>query len=254
MSKKKIRNIFISQPEPPEPEKSPYFSLIKKHGVSIEYRKFIKIERLTAREFLDQKIYLKDYTSIIFTSKVAVDHFFSMSKDIRFNPPTTLKYFCMSESIALYLQKYIQYRKRKIFHCNNDYEELKEIMSKHEGERYVYPCSDESNDCLPNFLIENNFDVTKAIFFKSVNVNMKGMDIEKYDMIVIFSPGCVKSLKENFPNYKQGDNVFAGFGDTTAQAFIENGFRHDIVAPTEEFPSMLTAIDNYLEQLSKKKR
>jgi len=253
MGKKKIKQILISQPEPTEPEKSPYFQLIKKFGVQIDYRKFFKIERLKAREFREQKIYLEEYSAIIFTSKLAIDHFFSMCKDLRYSPPITLKYFCLTEAIALYLQKYIQFRKRKIFFCNNNFDELKDTMSKHEGEKYVYPCSDEHNDCLPNYLISNNFNVTKAVFFRPVKENLKDLDITKYDMIVLFSPAGVRSIKDNFPQFEQGETIFAGFGDSTAQALLEHGFKQDINAPTDEFPSMLMAIENFLVKLSKKK-
>jgi len=253
MSKTKIKTVLVSQPQPTEPEKSPFFEISKKFNLKIDYRKFFKIERLTSREFREQKVYLNDYSSIIFTSRQAVDHYFSMSKDLRYSPPDTMKYFCISETIALYLQKYIQFRKRKIFFCNNNQEELADQMKKHDKDTFLLPCSDENNDNLSRFLTEKNFKIRKSVFFRPVIDELKELDLSKYDMLVFFSPSGIKSLKENFPEYVQGDQVIAAFGESTSTAIAEAGLEQQIMAPTEQFPSIIMAIDDFLTKLNKKK-
>jgi uroporphyrinogen-III synthase len=253
MGKTKIKTVLVSQPKPADLEKSPFFDLSKKHGLKIEYRKFFKIERLTSREFREFKIYPQDYHSIILTSRQAVDHYFSMIKDLRFDPPDTFKYFCLSEAIALYLQKYIQFRKRKIFHCNNNFGELTELMKKHDKETFLLPCSDEHNETLPNFLTEKKFNFRKAVLFRTLKEDLNDLDLSKFDMLVFFSPAGIKSLRENFPNFVQDDTIIAGFGDSTSFAMQEMGLRQDIKAPTEQFPSMIMAIEDFLIKLGKKK-
>lgn len=253
MSSTKIKTIIVSQPKPTEPEKSPFFAISKKYGVKIEYRKFFKVERLTSREFREQKIYLQDYKSIIFTSRMAVDYYFSMSKDLRFDIPDSLKYYCTSEAIALYLQKYIQFRKRKIFFSNNNQEELADLMKKHETDVFLLPCSGDTNETLSGFLSEKEFKIQKAIFFNNVNEDLKDLKIESYDMLVVFSPSGVKSLKENFPEFNAEGKVFAVFGDATAQAVIDSGWKVEIKTPTEKHPSITMAIEEYLSKCNKKK-
>lgn len=253
MSKLKIKTVLVSQPQPSDPEKSPFYELAKKYNLKIDYRKFFKIERLSSREFREFKIYLNDYPSIIFTSRQAVDHYFSMAKDMRYNPPDATKYFCMTETIALYLQKYIQFRKRKIFFCNNNFDELAELMKKHEKDSFLLPCSDENNDFLSKFLTEKNFKIRKAVFFRPVQEELNDLNLSKYDMLVFFSPSGIKSLNENFPEYNQGDQVIAAFGEQTALAISEAGLTQHIVAPNEQFPSIIMAIDDFITKLNKKK-
>lgn len=253
MSKLKIKTLLVSQPHPTDPEKSPFFELAKKYNLKIDYRKFFKIDRLTSREFREFKIYLHEYPSIIFTSRQAVDHYFSMARDMRYSPPDATKYFCLTETIALYLQKYIQFRKRKIFFCNNNMEELADLMKKHEKDAFLLPCSDENNDHLSNFLMEKNFNIRKAVFFRPVKEELNDVDLSKYDMLVFFSPAGIKSLFENFPEYHQGDQVIAAFGEQTANAISEAGLTQHIIAPTEQFPSIIMAIDDFITKLNKKK-
>ncbi len=253
MSKLKIKTVLVSQPQPTDPEKSPFFELAKKFNLKIDYRKFFRIERLSSREFRENKIYLHEYPSIIFTSRQAVDHYFSMCKDMRYSPPDATKYFCLSETIALYLQKYIQFRKRKIFFCNNNPEELAELMRKHDKDAFLLPCSDENNDNLSNFLIEKSFTIQKAVFFRPVREEFNDLDITKYDMLVLFSPAGIKSLIENFPDYKQETQIIAAFGEQTAQAIAEAELTQHVIAPTEQFPSIIMAIDDFITKLNKKK-
>ncbi len=253
MSKTKIKTVLVSQPKPVELEKSPFFELSKKFNLKLEYRKFFRIERLTSREFREQRVYLNDYSTIVFTSRQAVDHYFSMAKDLRYEPPVTTKYFCMSEAIALYLQKYIQFRKRKIFFCNNNMIELADMMKKHEKGAFLLPCSDEPNDTLSNLLTERGYNVQKTVFFRPVIEDLTDIDLSKFDMLVFFSPFGIKSLKENFPDFVQADTVIAAYGETTSQTISEVGFEQNIIAPTTQFPSMTMAIEDYLIKLAKKK-
>jgi len=253
MSKTKIKTLLVSQPHPADPEKSPFFEVSKKFNLKVDYRKFFRIERLTSREFREQKVYLEQYLSIIFTSRQAVDHYFSMAKDLRYNPPDTTKYFCMSETIALYLQKYIQFRKRKIFFCNNNLDELGGLMKKHEKETFLLPCSDEYNDNLTGFLCKKNYKIQKAVFFRPVIDDLTNLDISKYDMLVFFSPWGIKSIRENFPGYEQGDQIIAAFGELTSQAITDAGLMQQIMAPSEQFPSIIMAIDDFLTKQNKRK-
>jgi uroporphyrinogen-III synthase len=253
MSKRKIKTLLVSQPQPPDPEKSPFFEIAKKFNLKIDYRKFFRIERLTSREFREQKVYLEQYLSIIFTSRQAVDHYFSMAKDLRYNPPDTTKYFCMSETIALYLQKYIQFRKRKIFFCNNNLEDIAGLMKKHDKETFLLPCSDEHNDTLTSFLNTKNFSVQKAVFFRPVIDDLADLNLSKYDMLVFFSPWGIKSICENFPDYQQGDQIIAAYGELTSQAIADAGYEQQILAPSEQFPSIIMAIDDFLTKQNKRR-
>jgi uroporphyrinogen-III synthase len=250
---KKIKTILVSQPSPADPEKSPFYELSKKFNLKIDYRKFFKVERLSSREFREQKIYLNDYVSIILTSRQAVDHYFSMSKDLRFCPPDTTKYFCMSETIALYLQRYIQFRKRKIFFCNNNMEELASLMKKHEKETFLLPCSDEHNETLPKFLASKNFSVKTAVLYRASQEDLADINLSKYDLLVFFSPFGIKALNESFPDFKQEETLIAVFGESTANSLKDAGLRLDVFAPTEQFPSMTMAIEDYIVKLAKKK-
>ncbi len=250
---KKIKTILVSQPIPADPEKSPFFELSKKFNIKIDYKKFFKVERLTSREFREQKIYLSDYASVLLTSRQAVDHYFSMSKDLRFNPPDTTKYFCMSEAIALYLQRYIQFRKRKIFFCNNNLEELASLMKKHDKETFLLPCSNEHNETLPKFLASKNFSIKTAVFFRATQEDLSDINLSKYDLLVFFSPFGIKALKETFPDFQQEETLIAVFGESTANAVKEAGLRLDVCAPSEQFPSMTMALEDYIVKLAKKK-
>jgi uroporphyrinogen-III synthase len=242
----KVKKILISQPRP-ENDKSPYFDLAGKHNVQIDFKPFIKVQGLTASEFRKQKVYLKDYTAIIFTSKNAVDHFFRLCSDMRYTVPETLKYFCITEAIALYTQKYIVYRKRKIFFGNRDFSELAELMKKHSNERFLLPASDVCKEDQYKTLEESGISYTKAIFYKTVHNNMSKLASEfDYDMILFFSPEGIKSILKNFPDFQQGDIRIGAFGNATAKSAKDAGFRLDLEAPLPEAPSMAMALDLFL--------
>jgi uroporphyrinogen-III synthase len=246
-----IKSILVSQPKP-EGEKSPYFDLAEKYKIKIDFRSFIKVEGVDAKEFRSQRINFSDFTSIIFTSKVAVDHFFRIAEEIRFEVPDDLKYFCISEAIALYLQKYVTYRKRKIFFGKQTIEQLAEVMKKHKSEKFLLPCTDILRDNIPQTLEEQSFDFSKVILYKTVAADLSDLEDVKYDMLVFFSPGGIESLFKNFPDFKQDKTFIAAFGSTTAQAVINNNLRLDLHAPQPNAPSMVGAIEIFIKDNLKK--
>ena len=241
----KVKKILVSQPRPTS-DKSPYFDIAQKYGVDIEFRPFIKVEGLTAKEFRQSKITISDYTAIIFTARTAVDHFFRLCEEMRVTIPDTMKYFCTTESIALYLQKYTLYRKRKIFHGNTGkMEELIPFLTKHNKENYLYAVSDvhkEDTSLLDNAKIR----YTKAVMYRTVSTQFDPNEKFDYDMLLFFSPAGIASLLKNFPDFKQDDVKIGCFGLTTAQAVKDAGLRLDIEAPTVSAPSMTAALDNFL--------
>lgn len=249
----KIKNILVSQPEPVDLEKSPYGELAKNHNLTIDFNKFIKIEGVSSKEFRQTRIHLLDFTAIIFTSRNAVDHFFRLAKDLRAEVPDSMKYFCISESTAFYLQKYVQYRKRKIFHGKQSFEQLMELIKKHKDEKYLLPCSDIHKASMTNMLDENNIDYQKAVFYKTLASDLSHLDIKNYDMLIFFSPSGVKSLIKNFPTFTQNSTLIAAFGPTTAKAVDEAGLKLNISAPTKTAPSMTMAIEQYIQKMNKKK-
>ena len=249
----KIKSILVSQPVPADLEKSPYGELIRKHGVNIEFIKFFKIEGVSVREFRDEKVYINEYTAIIFNSKHAVDHFFSIAKDVRIEIPETMKYFCMSESVAFYLQKYVQFRKRKIFFSENDMSQLIDLIKKHKTERFLLPCSDNRSQELPILLEAAKINFSEAVLYRTVPSEMKELiDISKFDMVVFFSPQGIRSLYHNWPDFKQGEIAIGTFGATTTQAASEASLTVNLSAPNPTTPSMTMAIDAYLSKCQKK--
>ena len=249
----KIKNILVSQPVPADLEKSPYGDLIKKHGLNIEFIKFFKIESVTVREFRDEKVYINEHTAIIFNSKHAVDHFFSIAKDVRIEIPESMKYFCMSESVAFYLQKYVQFRKRKIFFSENDLSQLMDLIKKHKTERFLLPCSENHSKELPVMLEAAKINYSEAVLYRTVPAEMKELvDISKFDMLVFFSPQGIHSLFHNWPDFKQGEIAIGTFGSTTAQAATDSGLTVNLSAPSPATPSMTMAIDAYLSKCQKK--
>ena len=248
----KIKNILVSQPQPAELEKSPYGDLARKFNINIEFHKFIKIEGVLAREFRKDRINILDYTAIILTSRNAVDHFFRMCEEMRVEVPDSMKYFCISESTAFYLQKYVQYRKRKIFHGRQKFEDLLEIIVKHNDEKYLLPCSDIHKLTLPKMLDAKKIKYNKAIIYKTVASDLSDVDIKKYDLIVFFSPAGVKSLLNNFPKFEQNSTLIGAFGPTTAKAIKESGLKLNITAPTKTALSMTMAIEEYISKKNKK--
>ena len=247
----KVKKILVSQPQP-ENDKSPYFDLASRHSLQIDFKPFIKVQGLTASEFRKQKIYLQDYTAIIFTSKAAVDHFFRLCEEMRYTVPETLKYFCITEAIALYTQKYIIYRKRKIFYGNRDFAELVDLIKKHADERYLFPASDVCKDEHHKMLEASKADYSKAVLYKTVHTEMSKIGELDYDMILFFSPEGIKSLIKNFPDFKQGDIRLGAFGRATALAVNSAGFRLDLQAPLPEAPSMTMALEQYLSKMNNK--
>ena len=249
----KIKNILVSQPEPADLEKSPYGELAKNFNLNIDFNKFIKIEGIDSKEFRQHRIQLLDFTAIIFTSRNAVDHFFRLAKDLRVEVPDTMKYFCISESTAFYLQKYVQYRKRKIFHGKQSFEQLMELIKKHKEEKYLLPCSDIHKASMTDMLDEGNVNYQKAVFYKTLASDLSHLNIGEYDMLIFFSPSGVKSLMKNFPKFEQNSTLIAAFGPTTAMAIDEAGLKLDIAAPTKTAPSMTMAIEQYIQKMNKKK-
>ncbi len=247
----KIKNILVSQPKP-ENDKSPYFELAKKYSLNIDFQMFIRIEGVSGSEFRKDRIRILDYTAILLTSKNAVDHFFRICKEMRVNVPETMKYFCISASTALYLQKYIQYRKRKIFHGNENVKELIELIKKHREEKYLLPCSDVHKQDIPKLLTANKITYIKAIIYRTLCTDLTSMNISKYDMLVFFSPATITSLYKNFPKYEQKETLIAAFGSATAKAVKKAGLTLNIEAPKPKSPSMTSAIEQFLTKDDKK--
>lgn len=251
----KIKSILVSQPKPADISKTPFADMMKKYGVSFTFEKFIKLDNVTASELRQEHIKLPEYTGIILTSRNAIDHFFRVAKEMRYNVPETLKYFCINESTALYLQRYVQYRKRKVFYGNQKFEDLLEIIKKHKDENYLYCCSDISSDTAMDLLAEAKINVTKAVMFRTVSADLtKTIDIANFDMLVFFSPAGIESLKTNFPKFKQKEVAIGGFGEATCKAITESGFNLDFHAPTETAPSMTMAIEEFLAAENKKNK
>lgn len=248
-----IRKVLVSQPQPAT-RKSPYFDIAEKHNVEIVFRPFIKIEGLSAKEFRQQKINLADFTAVIFTGRHAVDHFFRLCEETRVSVPDTMKYFCTTEAVAHYLQKYIVYRKRKIFFGTTGKladPVLIQALIKNGGEKYLFPISDVHKD---NFSVldANNIDYTKVVMYKTVSNDFTPDEPFDYDLLLFFSPAGIDSLKKNFPEFDQEkDHIYIGtFGAPAAKAVTDAGLRLDYAAPTPEAPSMIAALDTFLTKIN----
>lgn len=248
----KIKTILVSQPAPTD-EKSPYIELAKKLNLKFEFRPFIQVKGVDGQDFRQERINILDHSAIVLTSKNAVDHFFRMCKELRLTVPETMKYFCVSESVAYYLQKYIIYRKRKVFIGKQTFADLMDVIKKHKSERYLVPCSDIQQGDIPTLLDKANVKYTNAVFYRTVASDLSDIKELNYDMLVFFSPGGIESLKKNFPKFKQGDVCIAAFGPTTAKAVVDNGYRLDLQAPLPEAPSMTGAIELFIKRQAKKK-
>lgn len=247
-----IKSILVSQPKP-EGDKSPYYDLVEKYKLKIDFRQFIKVEGVDAKDFRAQKVNLQDHTAIILTSKVAIDHFFRIAEETRFEVPDTMKYFCITEAIALYLQKYVTYRKRKIFFGKQTIDELAEIMKKHKEEKFLLPCTDILRDNIPDTLEKHMLQFTKVILYRTVAADLSDLEDVYYDMLVFFSPGGIESLFKNFPDFQQNETIIAAFGPTTAGAVVKHNLRLDIHAPYPKAPSMVGAIELFIKEQLKKK-
>jgi len=247
---KPIKRILISQPRP-ESDKNPYSELAAKFNLQIDFRPFIQIDPVGIKEFRKQKINILEHTAIIFTSKNAIDHLFKLCSESKIEMPPEMKYFCISDQTANYLQKYITIRKRKIFIGKRTVTDLFDLIKKHKTENYLYPCSDIRKDDLPSFMEKSNIKFTEAIIYHTVPSNLKDMDIQQYDLIAFFSPSGVNSLLTNFPEFTQGDILFAAFGPTTGKAITDNNLILDIQAPHPDAPSMTGAIELYIKETEK---
>lgn len=246
-----MKKILVSQPRPTS-DKSPYFDIAKKYEVDIVFRPFIKVEGLTPKEFRQQRIAITDYTAVVFTAKTAIDHFFTLCEGLRIAIPETMKYFCTTESIALYLQKYIVYRKRKIFFgSTGKLDDLSSSFTKHSGEKFLVPCSDVHNDDVTKVLDKVKVDYTKAVMYRTVSNDFTTEEKFDYDMLLFFSPSGINSLMKNFPNFDQGNIEIGAFGVATAKAVTDAGLELSFQAPTPEAPSMTAALELYLKKTQK---
>ena len=248
----KVKTILVSQPEP-KIENSPYFDLQEKQRVKIDFRPFIHVEGVSAKEIRQQKIDISHYTAIILTSRNAVDHFFRVAEEMRFKVPDTMKYFCQSEAVAYYLQKYVVYRKRKIYVGKRMFSELSPLIKKYKDEKFLLPNTDKIKPAVPEILNALGVDWKQATFFKTVVSDLSDLANVSYDVLVFFSPSGIESLFHNFPNFQQNETRIAVFGNTTIKAVEEKGLRVDISAPTPETPSMTMALQKYIEKANKGK-
>tara|TARA_R110000850_G_scaffold254614_1_gene380218 strand:- start:108164 stop:108913 length:750 start_codon:yes stop_codon:yes gene_type:complete len=248
----KVKTILVSQPEP-KIENSPYFELVEKQKVKIDFRPFIHVEGVPSKDVRAQKVDLNNYTAIILTSRNSVDHFFRIAEEMRYKVPDTLKYFCLSEAVAFYLQKYVVYRKRKIYVGKRTFAELSPVIKKYKNENFLLPCSDVLKPDVPETLNALKVKWKQATFYKTVVSDLSDLKDVYYDILVFFSPSGIKSLWENFPDFEQNDTRIAVFGNTTVQAAKESGLRVDIQAPTPETPSMTMALEKYIVEANKKK-
>lgn len=243
----KVKSILVSQPKPTD-DKSPYFTLAEKCKLKIDFRPFIQVEPTTLKEFRQQKIDILNHTAVIFTSRNAVDHFFKLCQESKVEIPGDMKYFCISEQTANYLQKYIVIRKRKIFTGARTAEDLIEILKKHKNEKYIFPCSNIRKNDIPQFLEDNGYKFTEAIIYKTVASDLSDLADVNYDVIAFYSPSGINSLFVNFPDFQQKNTRIAAFGPTTAKAVLDAGLILDIEAPLPNAPSMTGALELYIKK------
>lgn len=252
MSNLKVKTILVSQPEP-KVENSPYHEIQQKHKVKIDFRPFIHVEGVSAKDIRAQKIDLSHYNAIILTSKNSVDHFFRVAEEMRYKVPEDLRYFCQSEAVAYYLQKYVVYRKRKIYVGQKDFADMTSLFKKYKDEKYLLPASDQLNADVPQTLNSLKLDWTQGVFYKTVMSDLSDLADVYYDILAFFSPTGIKSLFKNFPDFQQNNTRIAVFGSTTQKEALENGLRVDIMAPSPEAPSMTMALEKYLVEVNKAK-
>lgn len=248
--KLEIKKILVSQPKP-QTEKSPYFDLANKYNLQIDFHPFIQVEGVTAKEFKKSKINILDHTATIFTSRTAIDHFFRICKELKISVPESFKYFCISESTAYYLQKYIIYRKRKIFYGKKKFDDLLDVINKYKEEKFLLPLSDIHKQDIPKKLEKNKISFSKAIIYRTVINDLSDLRDVNYDILVFYSPSGIMSLLQNFPEFKQNDTKIASFGPTTAKAVSDAGLRLDIRAPMPNAPSMTMALEQFIKKSKK---
>jgi uroporphyrinogen-III synthase len=247
----KVKTILVSQPEP-KIENSPYFDLSEKYKVKIDFRPFIHVEGVPSKEIRQEKIDLNNFTAIILTSRNAVDHFFRVAEEMRFKVPDTMRYFCQSEAVAYYLQKYVVYRKRKIYVGKRTFSELIPLIKKYKDESFLLPATDKVKPEIPELLDGLKIKWTQGTFYRTVISDLSDLENVTYDILVFFSPSGIDSLFHNYPDFKQNDTRIAVFGTTTIKAVEAKGLRVDIAAPTPETPSMTMALAKYIKEANKK--
>lgn len=247
----KVKTILVSQPAP-KTETSPYFDLADKQKVKVDFRSFIHVEGIPVKEVRTQKIDLSNFTAIILTSRNAVDHFFRIAEEMRFTVPDDMKYFCQSEAVAFYLQKYVVYRKRKIYVGTRTFQDLTKLIKKHKTEKFLLPSSDKLKPLIPEELDKLKVTWTRADLYRTVVSDLSDLENVTYDVLVFFSPSGIDSLFKNFPDFKQNNTRIAVFGNTTVKAVEARGLRVDISAPTPETPSMTMALERYIEKANKR--
>jgi len=247
----KVKTILVSQPAP-KTETSPYFDLSEKQKVKIDFRSFIHVEGISVKEIRAQKIDLSHFTAIILTSRNAVDHFFRVAEEMRFSVPDAMKYFCQSEAVAYYLQKYVVYRKRKIYVGKRTFPELTKLIKKHKEEAFLLPSSDKLKPLIPSELDKLGVTWTRADLYRTVMSDLTDLEDVFYDVLVFFSPSGIDSLYKNFPGFEQKGTRIAAFGNTTVKAVEDAGLTCDIKAPSPENPSMTMALDKYIKKVNKK--
>ncbi len=252
MSNLKVKTILVSQPEP-KVENSPYFELQNKLKVKVDFRPFIHVEGVSAKEVRAQKIDLSKFTAIILTSRNAVDHFFRVAEEMRYKVPEDLKYFCQSEAVAFYLQRYVVYRKRKIYVGQKEFGDLAPLIKKYKDEKFLLPNTDQLNADVPQTLNKLGVDWTQGTFYKTVISDLSDLKDVYYDILAFFSPTGIRSLFENFPDFQQNNTRIAVFGTTTQKEALDRGLRVDIMAPTPETPSMTGALEKYILEANKGK-
>lgn len=241
----KVKSILVSQEAPSDPN-SPYLKLAEKYNLKIDFRQFIQVEPVDIKEFRKQKVDILAHTAIIFTSRNAVDHFFQICRELKIEMPADMKYFCINEQTAYYLQKYIVIRKRKIFSGLRDTKDLLEIIKKHKNEKFLFPCSDIRINDIPDFLKENNFKYSEAVIYHTMAANLSDLTDVYYDILAFFTPAGINSLLLNFPDFKQNNTRIAAFGPTTSKAVRDAGLILDIEAPHPNAPSMTGALELYI--------
>lgn len=244
-----IKKVLVSQPKPAS-DKSPYYDIAARYGVDIVFRPFIKVEELPMKDFRQQKVNIPDYTAVVFTSRHAIDHFFRICKDIRYTVPETMRYFCSSETVALYIQKYVQYRKRKIhFGANNKLADLIPTFTKHQAENFLVPTSNvHSSDDVKDLLDSLGVKHTECVMYQTVSNKFTPDEPFDYDLMLFFSPAGIASLLESFPNFEQGERCIGCFGRATAKAVKDAGLRLDLEAPTAQASSITAALEDFIKQ------
>jgi uroporphyrinogen-III synthase len=252
MTLDKVKSILVSQPEP-KAENSPYFDLVNKHKIKVDFRPFIHVEGVSAKDVRHQKIDLNNYTAVIMTSRNSIDHFFRVAEEMRYKVPEDLKYFCQSEAIAFYLQKYVIYRKRKIYVGQKDFADLAPLIKKYKDEKFLLPSTDQLNFDVPQTLDKLGVSWTQGIFYRTVMSDLSDLKDVYYDVLAFFSPTGIKSLFKNFPDFQQNKTRIAVFGSTTQKEALDHGLRVDIFAPSPETPSMTMALEKYVIAANKAK-